>query len=45
MSKVPKKKSAWMKWFVIGKPLTPLELSQIESRKKIVNDFKKLKRR
>lgn len=45
MNKVPKKKSTWMKGFVIGKPLTHLELAQLESRQKIVNDFKKLKRR
>jgi len=43
----PKKrpKSKWMNGFVIPKRKDPLELAQLETRTKIVNDFKKLKRR
>jgi hypothetical protein len=35
-----KKKSTWMKYFHISKPLDDLEKAQLETRSKIVNDFK-----
>ena len=45
--KVKKKrvKSQWMKGFHIPKPLDDLAKAQLETRSKIVNDFKELKRR
>lgn len=39
--KKPRPKSNWMKGFVIERPLTDLEKAQLESRQKIVADFKK----
>jgi len=43
----PKKrpKSKWMNGFILTKPLDDLAKAQLETRTKIVNDFKKLKRR
>jgi len=43
--KTPKKKHNWMNGFSIPKRKDPLELAQLETRTKIVNDLKKLKRR
>jgi hypothetical protein len=40
-----KKKHNWMKGFTIPKRKDPLELAQLETRSKIINDFKKIKRR
>jgi hypothetical protein len=36
-----KKKHNWMLGFVIPKRKDPLELAQLESRTKILNDFKR----
>jgi hypothetical protein len=40
-----KKKSTWMSLFVINPPLDDLAKAQLESRSKILNDLKKIKRR
>jgi len=40
-----KKKHNWMLGFHISKPLDDLAKAQLETRSKIVNDFKKTKRR
>jgi hypothetical protein len=40
-----KKKSTWMKGFVLTPPLDDLAKAQLETRSNIVNDFKKIKRR
>ena len=39
--KKPRPKSKWMKGFVIDRPLTDLELAQIETQQKVRNDFRK----
>jgi len=40
-----KKKHNWMLGFQLTKPLDDLAKAQLENRNKIVNDFKKTKRR
>ena len=40
-----KKKHNWMSGFQLSKPLDDLAKAQLETRSKIVSDFKKLKRR
>jgi len=40
-----KKKHNWMLGFYISKPLDDLAKAQLETRSKILNDFKKIKRR
>ena len=40
-----KKKHNWMLGFQLTKPLDDLAKAQLETRSKIINDFKRIKRR